>query len=124
MLSFIELFFCSNANADVFVIAHVGTNISATDIKDIFLGETQLVGSVKLVPVDNQAAQTEFLQKAIGMELNKYNSTWTKKSFRDGLNPPAVKSSDPEVIEFVKRTDGAVGYTTIKPEGVTIVTTF
>jgi hypothetical protein len=55
------------------------------------------------------------------MKANKYNNIWTKKSFREGLTPPAVKSSDIKVIEFVKRTPGAVGYVTSDPTGVTII---
>lgn len=110
------------AKADVYVITHTGTSVTAEDVKDIFLGEKQLAGSTKITPIDNSAAQAEFLQKAIGMDTAKYNTTWTKKSFRDGLNPPAVKSSDLEVVEFVKKTEGAVGYTSTPPEGVTVVT--
>ena len=55
------------------------------------------------------------------MDAAKYNNIWTKKSFRDGLTPPAVKSSDIEVSEYVKRTPGAVGYVTSTPSGVTII---
>jgi ABC-type phosphate transport system substrate-binding protein len=55
------------------------------------------------------------------MDAAKYNNIWTKKSFRDGLTPPAVKSGDAEVTEFVKRTPGAVGYVSSTPAGVKII---
>lgn len=109
------------AAADVFVIAHPSAAISQAEVRDVFLGEKQFAGSTKLVPVDNGAAQEEFLGKALKMEGAKYNSTWTKKSFREGLNPPAIKSGDLEVIEFVKRNAGAVGYVRSSPAGVTVV---
>jgi len=107
--------------ADVVVIANPGIAISSGDIKDIFLGEKQFAGSTKLIVIDNASAQGAFLSKFMKMDAAKYNNIWTKKSFRDGLTPPAVKSSDIEVSEYVKRTPGAVGYVTSTPSGVTII---
>lgn len=106
---------------DVVVITNPGITISAGDIKDIFLGEKQFAGSTKLVVIDNASAQGAFLSKFMQIDVNKYNNIWTKKSFRDGLTPPALKSSDIEVSEYVKRTPGAVGYVTSNPTGVTII---
>jgi len=110
-----------SANAgDVVVISNTGTTISATEIRDVFLGEKQFAGSTKLVVVDNKSAQENFLSRFMKMDAAKYNSIWTKKSFRDGLNPPAVKSNDAEVIEYVKRTPGSVGYVSDVPAGVNV----
>lgn len=109
------------AVADVVVIANPGTQVSAADVADIFLGEKQFAGSLKLVPVDNGPQQEAFLSKVLKLDGGKYNSKWAKKSFREGLNPPAVKSGDLEVAEYVKRTPGAVGYVASAPAGVTVV---
>jgi len=106
--------------ADVFVISNSGIIISAGEVKDVFLGEKQFAGGTKLVPVDNAALQASFLSKYMNLAADKYNSMWTKKSFRDGLTPPAVKQSDAEVIEYVKRTPGAVGYVSSVPAGVNL----
>ena len=107
--------------ADVVVISHPGTSISAGDVKDVFLGEKQFASGTKLVPVDNASLQDNFLSKFLDMATSKYTSAWTKKSFRDGLTPPAMKSGDAEVIDFVKRTPGAVGYVSSAPSGVNVV---
>lgn len=109
------------ALAEVVVIANPATQVAATDVEEIFLGEKQFAGSTKLVPVDNGPQQEAFLGKVLKLDSNKYNSKWAKKSFREGLNPPAVKSGDAEVIEYVKRTPGAVGYVASAPTGVTVV---
>jgi hypothetical protein len=106
--------------ADVVVISHPGTAISAGDVKDVFLGDKQFAGATKLVPVDNASLQDSFLSKYLDMSRNKYSSAWTKKSFRDGLIAPAMKSGDAEVIDFVKRTPGAVGYVSSAPSGVNV----
>lgn len=120
--SILALCLAQSANAgDVVVISNPEVSISADEIKDIFLGEKQFAGSIKLVVIDNASAQGAFLSKFMQMDATKYNNIWTKKSFRDGLTPPAVKSGDAEVTEYVKRTPGAVGYVSTTPTGVKII---
>ena len=120
--SLLVLLIAQNALAGaVVVISNTGTTVSASEVKDVFLGEKQFAGSIKLIPVDNAAAQEAFLSKFLQMDTTKYNGIWTKKSFRDGLTPPPVKSSDAEVVEYVKRTPGAVGYVSSNPSGVNII---
>jgi hypothetical protein len=110
---------------DLYVISNSSTTVSAADVREIFLGEKQFVGSVKLIPVDNAAAQDQFLAKVMKMEPAKYTSSWTKKSFRDGVSPPPIKGSDAETIELVKQTAGAVGYVGMTPPaGVNVVGKF
>ena len=111
------------ANAgDIIVITNSDIAVSANDIRDIFLGEKQFAGEdTKLVVIDNAALQNGFLSKLMHMDAAKYNGIWTKKSFRDGLTPPAVKSGDAEVIEYIKRTPGAIGYVSSTPAGVKVV---
>jgi len=109
---------------DLYVIANTGMTMTPSDIREIFLGEKQFDAAVKLVPVDNSAAQEAFLAKVMKMEAGKYNASWTKKSFRDGVSPPPIKGSDAETIEFVKRTAGAIGYVGAAPAGVNVVGKF
>jgi hypothetical protein len=110
--------------ADLYVIANSGTAITAADVREIFLGEKQFAGNIKLVPVDNAAVQDQFLARVMKLEATKYPASWTKKSFRDGVSPPAVKGSDADTIEFIKQTPGAVGYVGTSPTGVNIVGKF
>ncbi|MFZ6712296.1 hypothetical protein [Undibacterium sp. TC9W] len=101
--------------ADIYVIGHKGLGVAGADIRDVFVGDKQVEGGTKIVPLDNSAAQKDFLEKVVKVESAKYASIWAKKGFRDGLNPPAVKSGDAEVIAAVKSTPGAIGYVTSKP---------
>ncbi len=106
--------------ADLYVICNARVSLNAADVRDLFLGEKQFAGAVKLVPIDNGAAQFIFLDKVLKMNMAKYSTTWTKKSFRDGLNPPLVAGSDAEALAFVKRTPGACSYVTT-PVGTDVV---
>jgi ABC-type phosphate transport system substrate-binding protein len=94
------------------VIAHPSVNLDADEIREVFLGEKQFAGSLKLVPIDNSGAQAEFLNKVLQTDARTYAARWTKKSFREGLAAPDVRGSDAEIAAFVRATPGAIGYVT------------
>jgi hypothetical protein len=107
---------------EVYVICNPGVTLHPEDVRDVFLGEKQFAGRVRLVPADNSAAQASFLEKALRLDAGKYATAWTKKSFRDGLNPPPITGTDAEALEFVRRNAGACSYTSTTPgPGVSIV---
>ncbi|HEY4969504.1 MAG TPA: hypothetical protein VII35_06330 [Steroidobacteraceae bacterium] len=112
---------CAHAG-DLYIACSAGVTLTMADVRDVFLGEKQFAGPVKLLPVDNEAAQAEFLGKVMKMDATKYTTTWTKKSFRDGSTPPSVKSGDGEVVEFLKHTPGGCGYMGVAPPaGLTLI---
>ena len=92
------------------VIAHNDLKINSADLKDIFSGDKSSIEGVKVVIVDNKAALDDFCTKVMKMDSGKYSSMWAKKSFRDGVPSPKSKTSDSEVLDFVKSTPGAVSY--------------
>lgn len=92
------------------VIVHPSVKLGPHEVRDVYLGERQLVGDLRLVPVDNSAAQEAFLAAVLQTNLRNYSARWTRKTFREGLRAPAVKGSDAEVMSFVRATPGAIGY--------------
>lgn len=106
----------SASAADLYVICNAQVSLTAADVRDVFLGEKQFAGALKLVPIDNSAAQALFLERVLKMTAAKYSVTWIKKSFRDGINPPVVAGSDAEALATVRRTPGACSYVTTPPE--------
>jgi ABC-type phosphate transport system substrate-binding protein len=109
---------------DVYVIAGPGVNVSAEEVRDIFMGEKQFAGGVKLVPIDNTAVQADFLPKVIRMDAEKDTTTWVKKGFREGLRPPLMRGGDAESIRTIKSTPGAIGYVSRAPADVRIIHKF
>ncbi len=109
---------------EVIVIAHSSVNLSAEEVREVFVGDKQSAGSTKLVPLDNSALQAEFLAKVIKVDANKYASIWAKKGFRDGINPPPVRGGDLEVINAVKSTPGAIGYVSKAPADAKVIAKF
>jgi ABC-type phosphate transport system substrate-binding protein len=106
---------------DVIVIAHSGVNLAPDDVRDVFTGDKQMAGNVKLTPIDNGSAQGEFLAKVIKVDATKYASIWAKKAFREGLNPPPTRATDAEIIAAVKSTPGAIGYVSKAPADVKVI---
>ena len=107
------------------VIANNDVSLTSAEVKDVFTGEKQSAGNVKLTLVDNQVAIADFVSKVLGMESGKYTAMWAKKSFRDGVPLPKTKSSDSEVSDFVKSTSGAIGYVSgATPSGLKEISKF
>ena len=103
------------------VIAHPSVELNAEEVRLVFLGEKQLVGKLRLVPVDNLASRAKFLEKVLQTDERKYEARWRRKAFREGLTAPPVKGSDAEVISFVRSTPGAVGYVETATPGVKVL---
>ena len=107
--------------ADIYVIANSALALGEEDVRDVFIGDKQIAGGTKVNPMDNASLQKDFLERVLKIDGPKYSNIWTKKGFRDGLNPPPVKSGDAEVISAVKATAGAVGYVSSMPAGVKLI---
>ena len=113
------------SRADIYVIANAAMTVGADDIKLIYTGDKEFIGPIKVKPLDNHAAQSEFLGKVLQLNANRYDSLWTMKCFRDGLSAPVAKANDGEVIAYVQSTPGAIGYITVAPPpGVTVLKKF
>jgi hypothetical protein len=123
LLGAIALLFSHSILAqDLYIIAHPGLTIAADDLKEVYLGDFLFAGATRVVPIHNAAVRTEFTTSVLGMTMSRYDVWWVRKSFRDGINPPTLRASDRETVEFVRKTAGAVGYiTTRPPEGVTVI---
>jgi hypothetical protein len=108
-------------SGEIYVIAHLGLQVTERDVRDIYLGEKELAVGIRLAPMDNANEQREFLATVLKLDVTKYNALWTKKSFRDALNPPPVRVNDADVIQTVMRIPGGIGYVRDAPQGVFVV---
>jgi hypothetical protein len=84
--------------------------LGADEIREVFLGDKQFAGAVKLAPVENGSLQADFQSRVLKVDAARYASIWSKKGFRDGLTPPPVRASDADVINAIKSNPGTVGY--------------
>lgn len=119
--SLVAGFSAAAMGADLYVIASPEVRLSGEQVREVFLGKRQFAGDVLLRPVDNVPARPEFVSRALQMDVVRYESHWTRKSFREGMHPPSLKSSDRDVINYVSHTRGALGYVTAAPADANII---
>jgi ABC-type phosphate transport system substrate-binding protein len=103
---------------DFVVIVHpsvTGTQLRRADLAALFLRKaTRWGGGKAAVPVDQSgtsAVRKAFSGSVLGLPVATAVQYWQKQMFaKNPLRPPAVKGSDAEVVAFVAKTEGAVGY--------------
>jgi len=90
------------------------TSMTKDNLSKCFLkqGNTWING-LPVIPVD-QAPESQtrarFSQEVHGREVTAIKSYWQRQVFSGRAVPPVEKTSDQEVIDFVRATPGAIGY--------------
>lgn len=100
--------------ADVQVIANtnVSGDLSAADVKEIFLGAKDSVGGTAVVPVLASAGPTHeaFLKTYVGKSDQALRNHFKSLVFTGKGSMPKSFASDAEVVKYVASTKGAIGY--------------
>jgi hypothetical protein len=100
--------------ADVQVIANtnVSGDLSAVDVKEIFLGAKDSVGGTAVVPVlaSSGATHEAFLKAYVGKSDQALRNHFKSLVFTGKGSMPKSFGSDAEVIKYVASTKGAIGY--------------
>ena len=93
-------------------------SISSDELKKIFLKkETKWEDDTKIYPVDlNESSKTRenFAKEIHGKKVAAIKAYWQKQIFTGRGVPPPEKSSDKEVLEYVDKNEGAIGYISTK----------
>jgi ABC-type phosphate transport system substrate-binding protein len=88
--------------------------LSPEELSRLFLkGTTAWNGGEPVTPVDkvaNSPERVSFSQSIHGRSVSAVKSYWQRQIFSGKGVPPPEKESDSEVLEFVLRRKGAVGY--------------
>jgi hypothetical protein len=101
--------------ADVKVIANssvAATSVSAGDIKDVFLLDKDSLGGSHVDPVLSKggAAHEAFLKEYLGKNDAALQAFYRSLVFTGKASMPKSLASDAEVVAYVAKTKGAVGY--------------
>jgi hypothetical protein len=100
--------------ADVQIIANtsVAAELSAADVKDIFLGVKDAAGGSTVVPVLASGGPTHeaFLKAYVGKSDQALRNHFKSLVFTGKGSMPKAFASDAEVIRYVASTKGAIGY--------------
>jgi ABC-type phosphate transport system, periplasmic component len=89
-------------------------SLSRAKLSDLFLKRaTRWDDGSVAVPVDLDAAdhaREAFTRQVHGKAVTAVQAFWQQQIFSGKLAPPVERSSDEEVLEFVRSRPGAIGY--------------
>jgi ABC-type phosphate transport system substrate-binding protein len=104
------------------------SSLTAKEISDYFLKkETKWTNGDAVVPVDLSAKSSvreDFSSNIHGKSVSAIKSYWQQYVFAGKGTPPIEKNTDAEVVDFVKRNTGAIGYVSANADvsGVKVLT--
>jgi ABC-type phosphate transport system substrate-binding protein len=103
------------AAADVQVIANGSVSVSelsAADLKEIFLGNKTSVGGGDVEPVlaKGGPAHDAFLKTYVGKSEQGLNNHFKSLVFTGKGSMPKAFATDAEIVKYVAATKGAIGY--------------
>ena len=99
------------------VVVNASNNISEISqdlLSRIFLRKVRAWhGGRATAPVDHSLAtpiRVAFSRKALGFSINDVRDYWMKQTLSGGDVAPPIRSSERDVLEFVKSEPGGIGY--------------
>jgi ABC-type phosphate transport system substrate-binding protein len=104
------------------------SSVSKRELAQVFLKRKKTWPSGQsATPVDqrgNDVVRARFSDEVLGKSLEMVESHWQAQVFSGKGTPPKEMRSDAEVIDFVRRTPGAVGYVSAgaNTDGVKVIT--
>jgi ABC-type phosphate transport system substrate-binding protein len=110
------LLFASNLHAvEIVVIVNEAgplVNLSAPNIRDIYLGEKSFEGGIKIAAINYSEGPVKnvFFTEVLKMTSKEYRLYWTKKLFQAGGTAPMVINNPKNILDTVRKTKGAIGY--------------
>lgn len=94
--------------------ANITNSITPEQLSRVFLKQVNWwVDGAATLPVDQVSkskVREAFSKKILDRDVNAIKSHWQRQIFSGRGVPPPEKTSDAEVLEFVKTNPGAVGY--------------
>ena len=100
--------------ADPVLVGHPGLpTLDRITVQRIYTGRVVELGGVHLTPVDlppGHPVRSRFLGEVLDQDEDKYTGYWTVRRYVGKGTPPDELGTAAEVIEFVTRTVGALGY--------------
>lgn len=88
------------------------SGLSDDDFKDYYLGKKASWpdGSKVVVVVLKEGASNENLMKKLGKSTSQFSTGWKKLVFTGKGSMPEQVNSEDELVAFVAKTPGAIGY--------------
>ena len=106
----------------VYVIANINvadTSLTQTEIQNIYLGKKDKWNDnqkINFTALAGGPCHETFLKQHVGRSDFQFQNYWKKQIFTGQGQPPKSFASDAELIDYVSRTSGAIGYSCTPPD--------
>lgn len=107
----------AGARADLVVVVNAGSgveNLTRSEVINIFLGRyRQLPSGIAAMPVDQPQTGPDkalFYDLLVHKDLAEINAYWARLMFSGKTSPPQQTASGAEVLAWLAKHKGAVGY--------------
>ena len=118
------------ASDDLVIIVNSGNNdnsIKQKDLQRIFLGkETRWEDNTSIVPVmlKTGSLHDQFIEGYLERSVQRFVTYWRQMVFTGKGVPPKSFAKEPDLVDFVARTPGSVGFASVgaNVSGVKVLT--
>jgi ABC-type phosphate transport system substrate-binding protein len=123
-----HLAICQGMAQKFIVNPSVKSSVTSTaELRDVFTGVTaNLKDGSRVIPVTLKGGETQsnFLRDYVGKSDAAFRATWRSLLFSGEASMPKLVSSEDEMVQYVARTPGAIGYVSdsTKTPGVKVLT--
>lgn len=112
------------------VVAHPSLKVDVVKkyvVQRVFLKQADRVGGVRVTPVDQSVGSSvrdAFSKRVVRQPVIEVRRYWQQQLWAGGERPPETRTSDEEVLEFVRTTPGGIGYVSVAADtfGVKVLT--
>ena len=117
LILFVSFTFINESKAQTYIIivnkSNAVESLSKKEVSDLFLKKSKWSDGSVAIPVDlasHSSVRAQFTQEIHGKSVSAIRSYWQQAAFSGTASAPPEKSSDSDVIDFVKNNPGAIGY--------------
>lgn len=108
------------APSTLIVVANADTPaLDADTLQKIYLGKVVEVGGRSIIPVNltkGSSLRAAFMEQVLAQDDEKFTAYWTVRRYIGKGSPPREFDSPGDLLEFVRKTPGAVGYVSENPQ--------
>jgi ABC-type phosphate transport system substrate-binding protein len=91
------------------------SSVSTSDLKSVYLEDSDSIGGSSVVPVlqKDGPAHEAFLKECVGRNDSSLTLFYRSQAFTGKGSIPKTFGSDAEVVAYVTKTKGAIGYVSV-----------
>ncbi len=88
--------------------------LSSREVAELYMGRTRTFAGGQYAVVVDQAGEgtlrAQFFKDVTGLSLGQVTAYWSRLKFTGQVQPPLSLDNDAAILDYVRKTPGAIGY--------------